>query len=124
MNGKCVANNRSIGYLGEDIACNFLLKCGYKILGRNIYFSTGEIDIVALDDDCLVFVEVKLRSNCKYGGSICAISDKKITNLRDLAFRYLEDNCGFLKNSFRIDAILIDIHTKNSGCINHFKNIR
>jgi putative endonuclease len=43
----------------EDIACEYLTNLGYRILHRNFYCRGGEIDIIALDGDVLVFVEVK-----------------------------------------------------------------
>jgi putative endonuclease len=43
----------------EDIACEYLTSLGYRILHRNFYCRGGEIDIIALDGDVLVFVEVK-----------------------------------------------------------------
>ena len=52
------------GRLGEDAACRFLRKRGYKVLYRNFKGRTGgEIDIVCRDRDTLVFIEVKTREN-------------------------------------------------------------
>ena len=54
-----------IGKLGEDIACEYLVKNGYKIIDRNFRRPWGELDIVAkYRDGTLVFVEVKaMRKN-------------------------------------------------------------
>ena len=52
---------KRLGKLGEDIACELLLKSGYKILERNFTTKVGEIDIVAQDGNSLVLVEVKTR---------------------------------------------------------------
>lgn len=52
-------STREKGNLGEDRAVNFLLSQKYEILDRNYRIRTGEIDIVALKDDTVVFVEVK-----------------------------------------------------------------
>jgi Holliday junction resolvase-like predicted endonuclease len=55
-----MSNNITIGQIGEELACAYLLKNKYKIIDRNARYSWGEIDIVAQKKDgTLVFVEVK-----------------------------------------------------------------
>ena len=51
---------------GEDLAAEFLIKKGYKILERNFEASQGEIDIIAKDNKELVFVEVKTRTDMSF----------------------------------------------------------
>ena len=55
-----------LGKRGENIACKYLRLKGMRILLRNHRNSFGEIDIIALDDNCLCFIEVKTRrpSSC------------------------------------------------------------
>lgn len=55
-------NKQKVGGLGEDMACEFLMKHGYKILDRNYRKKWGEIDIIAKKDDIIHFVEVKTVS--------------------------------------------------------------
>jgi len=55
------------GRVGEQIAFQFLVKSGYKIIARNFRTKMGEIDLVALEDGCLVFVEVKARWSREFG---------------------------------------------------------
>lgn len=55
------------GKTGEDMATEYLLKKGYMIICRNFRCFQGEIDIVARDNDYLVFIEVKTRTSTKYG---------------------------------------------------------
>ena len=54
-----------LGRLGEDLAADYLEKNGYRIVRRNVRLSKNELDIIAEDNDYLVFVEVKTRS-CLY----------------------------------------------------------
>ena len=55
-------SRHSLGWEGENIACEMLLKKGYQILHRNFRFRKAEIDIIAFKDEKIVFVEVKSRS--------------------------------------------------------------
>ncbi len=52
---------------GEEIACKYLKKHGYKVVEKNYRSRFGEIDIIAVDKDVLCFVEVKSRKNTDYG---------------------------------------------------------
>jgi putative endonuclease len=54
-------SSRAIGKKGEEIALKFLWNNGYRIIAKNVLFDKGEIDIIALKDDVLCFVEVKTR---------------------------------------------------------------
>ena len=58
---------KEIGIIGENIATEFLLKKGFQIIERNFLKPFGEIDIIAKDNNYLVFIEVKTRKNSNYG---------------------------------------------------------
>ena len=55
------------GDKGELIASDFLTGQGYRILDRNFQTKFGELDLIAMDGDCLCFIEVKLRDNVESG---------------------------------------------------------
>lgn len=59
--GREKENHREIGTVYENKAVLFLQEKGFQILERNFYTRFGEIDIIAMDRDYLVFVEVKYR---------------------------------------------------------------
>src|SRR5437870_61274 len=59
---------------GEEAACAHLEALGYRILTRNYRCRQGEIDIIALDGEVLVFVEVKTRSPSAYGSPRDAVT--------------------------------------------------
>ena len=79
---NCIVNNglseaskaQLVGKTGEEIAEIYLIKNGYKILERNFSCRQGEIDIIARDIKEIVFVEVKTRTNKKYGEPIDSIT--------------------------------------------------
>ena len=99
-------DRRVLGRQGEDLAAEHLRKAGYRILDRNVRSRLGEIDIVALDGVCIVFVEVRKRRSDAYGGAAASITGAKRARLIAAAQIYLttlrrEPPCRF-------DAVLID----------------
>ena len=61
------SDKKILGAFGEDAACRYLKRRGYKIEGRNYACRFGEVDIIARDRKHIVFVEVKLRKNAGHG---------------------------------------------------------
>ena len=111
-----------IGKLGENLAVQYLEKMGYKILERNFECRQGEIDIIALDKEELVFVEVKTRKSFIYGMPIEAVSDIKQKHLFKAIEYYLYKRN--LENEFiRIDVIEVYLY-KHRYKINYIKQIK
>lgn len=95
-----------MGDLAEERAVIFLKEKGYDVLDRNFCSRYGEIDIVALDREVVVFVEVKAKSGQGFGDPGEMITPKKIQKITKTAESYLSDK-NFLDCMWRIDAILI-----------------
>jgi putative endonuclease len=98
-----------LGKRGENLACQFLRKNGYKILYRNFRGRTGgEIDVVCRDRDTLVFVEVKTRSGENFGRPFEAINrdQRKRISRGGLAWLRLLDDPDIL---FRFDVVEVII---------------
>lgn len=91
--------------LGEDSAVNFLLNKGYKILERNFRKGYGEIDIIATHNNILVFIEVKTRSQTRFGTPFEAITRSKLKILIRGANYYKYVLHPELPDDIRIDAI-------------------
>lgn len=108
--------------LGEKLAADFLLKNGYKILEKNFRKGWGEIDIVAVDGDTLVFVEVKTKTSNKFGTPFEAITSFKIKALERTAMLYKKLHPK-LSDALRIDAVSVMIENGNSPKIELIKNI-
>lgn len=70
-------NKRSIGKEKEALAARFLQRQGVKILEQNFSCKLGEIDLIGLDGEYLVFVEVKYRSKDTFGYPEESVSKKK-----------------------------------------------
>ena len=56
---KTITEKRKLGNLGEDLACRFLMKHDFEVIGRNYLKKCGEIDIIAQKEGTLHFIEVK-----------------------------------------------------------------
>ncbi len=93
-----------VGYVGEGIAANFLRKKGYRILERNFKARYGEIDIIAIDKDTLVFVEVKTRTGTQFGTPEEAITPWKLREVAKTAEFYASLHPE-LPQGLRIDVV-------------------
>lgn len=113
-------STKQTGDYGENLACDFLKKLGYKILERNFRIRGGEIDIVAQDNDGLVFVEVKTRHTHEYGDPAEAVTPWKIKFLIRASQFYLLKH-KLENDQYRLDVVTIDF-TKGEK-VEHFKNI-
>jgi putative endonuclease len=108
------------GEKAEEQACRHLRKLGYKIVARNWHSFFGEIDIIARDDDTLVFIEVKSRHSLSYGSpeeSLTPEKQKRIIATACIYLNQIEDqvpvrfdfvsihkgNVTLYQNAFQID---------------------
>ena len=115
-------SNTNVGNQGEDIACWYLKKQGYKILERNFRIRGGEIDIVAQDKDYLVFVEVKTRYSHEYGLPVESMTHWKIKHLLKTAMFYLQ-RVGWGDKPYRLDFVGVDYISSPEPEIELIKNI-
>lgn len=97
-----------IAVKGEDAAVEFLQKKGYRIIDRNFRRGYGEIDIIALKDRVLVFIEVKSRTSSKFGEPRESITYFKLKSLVKTAEFYKHTHSN-LPDAMRIDAIFVTI---------------
>ena len=77
------------GKVGENLACKYLKEHGYNIIHTNYRNKLGEIDIIAMDGACLVFVEVKSRLTKEFGDPLEAVNMKKQQKIRRVAQLFL-----------------------------------
>jgi putative endonuclease len=88
------------GERGEEAAARYLEEHGLRIVARNFRTRMGEIDLVAQDGDVLVFVEVRLREDARFGGAAASVGPAKQRRLAAAARLYLarlgrEPRCRF-----------------------------
>lgn len=89
---------KDFGDEGEEMAANYLVRNGFKIVGRNIKYKTGEIDIIARRGKDLHFFEVKTRGDSCLAGPLEAITEKKKGRIRRTAQIYLNDHINNFSN--------------------------
>lgn len=111
----------ALGAIGEDIAERYLKKKGYRIIDRNFRCRLGEIDIIALDGEALVFVEVKTRRNQNYGRPCEAVNTVKIRHILQTAACYAAVSPARY-GEIRIDVVEI-LFQGEKPYIHHIKNI-
>lgn len=113
-------DNRSTGFLGEDLASKALINKGFKILERNFSNKFGEIDIITKDQDVLVFVEVKAKKGTDFGLPEEMINAHKLQKIRRMAEVYMNG-----KNlPCRIDIVAITLSETNELLqLNHYENV-
>jgi putative endonuclease len=107
--------HRKRGTLGEEAAAEFLKQHGYEIIERNYFYQHGEIDIIAKENETLVFVEVKARSSAKFGAPEEFVTPKKQELLRRTAEGYmLERAIG--EADCRFDVVAVMMTDGNTEC--------
>ena len=100
-------SSREEGLRGEETAIKTLKRKGYKIVERNHRNRLGEIDIIAEEGGCLVFVEVKKRNTPSFGEAVCSIDERKKRHLVRAALFYLKTH-RCTDRRVRFDVIGID----------------
>lgn len=98
-----MSNRRSLGAEHEDRAADYLLALGYTIVTRRFKGGGGEVDIIAMDGDTLVFIEVKYRER---GAPEEAVGYTKVQRFNDAVEVYLQKTGTHLAQ-MRFDLVAV-----------------
>jgi putative endonuclease len=113
---------KSLGQRGEDAAARHLKRQGFRIIERGHDSPLGEIDIIAIDERTVVFVEVKTRTSGDAGHPTEAIDATKRRRMTQAALAYLKSK-RLLQNSARFDVVAITWPVDAcEPAIEHYKN--
>lgn len=113
---------KNLGIIGESVAANYLRSQHYKILDKNFRFKKyGEIDIIAQDNEYTCFIEVKTRTNNKFGTPSESVTKTKQQKIKLLAKIYLSNNNLFNTN-IRFDIVEVVLEKSNIYTINLIRN--
>lgn len=117
-------HNQKIGRIGESYAEKLLNSLGHQIIGKNFRSPHGEIDIITMHKETLIFVEVKTRTNDYFGSPQESIGYLKLQKIFKTALHFLNTANKTKASNWRIDAIAVKLN-KLLGAkdIKHFKNI-
>lgn len=110
-----------LGRKGEDVVVNYLKNINYNILDRNFSCRQGEIDVIALDGNYVVFVEIKSRTSMEYGLPSEAVTNTKIKHMMKTAEYYLYTR-NLENENIRFDVVEVYVKDKKYY-INHIKQI-
>ncbi|HHB91895.1 MAG TPA: YraN family protein [Thioploca sp.] len=97
---------QKLGQWAEEVAHVYLCKQGLQPIERNYRCKTGEIDLIMLDEETLIFIEVRYRKSQRYGGSLASIDMRKQQRILTTATIYLQSKK--LDQQCRFDVVLID----------------
>lgn len=100
-------NNTEIGRIGEEYVCSYLVKNGYEIVSRNYRIKGGEIDIIAVDTEYIVFVEVKSRNPHSPVSGFDAVTSRKEKLIINTAADFCMKNPNMLQPRFDIAEVII-----------------
>ena len=100
-------NKKELGDKGEDFAAEYYRKLGYEITARNYLCRGGEVDIIAEDDEYIIFVEVKSRSDNSLYSPAEAVDFKKQKRLTVAANKYLEETSAEKQPQFDVFEVYI-----------------
>ncbi len=114
-------SKQRLGRWGEKEAESYLVSKAYKIVDRNFHCEHGEIDLIAQEGECLVFVEVKTRRGTTFGFPEEAVNLKKQGHIKDSAEAYLQEK-DRENMDWRIDVIAILVGKKDEIHIEHFED--
>ena len=98
---------KQMGNTGEDMALEYLIQQGYRLVQRNFTCKAGEIDLIVQKDDMLVFAEVRSRTGTQYGEPSETVNRKKQDKLRKTAKYYLYCNPQLERYYCRFDVVSI-----------------
>ncbi|MCA6485072.1 MAG: YraN family protein [Chitinophagaceae bacterium] len=100
--------NKDTGNMGEELAVQALEERGFNILERNWHFKYWEVDIIASRENRLHFVEVKTRTNQKFGYPEESITRDKMQSLKNAAEAYQEKHPEWKYIQFDVAAITLN----------------
>ena len=102
-------SKKSIGKAGEEKAARYLIEKGYLLVARNWQTRSGEIDIIAVSNNVLVFAEVKTLPNGNADMLSHVLDGRKQKKIIETSKRFLANNRQYSKHYIRYDVIVVDM---------------
>ena len=117
-------HRQTFGRAGEDVAARFLESKGYRILARRYRTRVGEIDLVAMTGDLVVFIEVKTRRGTAYGLPEESVHPLKQARLSKVAAQFLSGHPSLDHGGLccRFDVVAIVWQEGRRPCLEHIED--
>ena len=116
-----MSDRLEIGRKGENIAATYLAQRGCVVLERNVRTAYGEIDLVVMKGESLVFVEVKTRTSKAFGYPETAITESKMLHMMNCAEHYLQQHPEY-NMPWQLDVISVELGKDDDYRITWFEN--
>lgn len=118
-----MSNSKQLsGQLAEDYAQRHLQQQGLRLLCRNWSCRSGELDLVMLDGDTVVFVEVRYRRHAAWGGALESVDLRKQQKLIKAAQLFLQKESRWARHPCRFDVVAIGAAASDAGKPNWIQN--
>jgi putative endonuclease len=114
-----MSHNQRIGKWGEETAADYLTQGGYEIVARNVRTPYGEIDVIAKQNDIIIFVEVKTRTSHTMGLPEESITSRKREHMLAAAGHYAAEH---KIDHWQIDVVAIEGKPGTKPVITYFEN--
>lgn len=108
------------GRKAENLALEYLQRQGLELLQRNWRCKMGELDLIMLDGDVLVFVEVRYRQHQSWGGAAASVDARKQEHLIQAAQTYLQKHPARSRHPCRFDVVAFEASTQANWIRNAF----
>ncbi|MCG4451940.1 YraN family protein [Pseudomonas sp. MMS21-TM103] len=116
------SSTQSSGKDAEELARLHLQQHGLKLLAQNWSCRRGELDLVMLDADTVVFVEVRYRRHSAWGGAVESVDARKRDKLTKAAMHFLQQESRWAKHPCRFDVIAINAEGNSTPRLNWIQN--
>lgn len=114
---------KRIGNMGETIAAEFLANKGYQLIDHHYHTRYGELDLVMMELDSVVFVEVKTRTSDSFGTPEESVTPEKLERLQNAALLWLQAHPE-VDDDWRMDVVSVKLtHDLRVENIEHFINV-
>ncbi|WP_172144138.1 MULTISPECIES: YraN family protein [Pseudomonas] len=116
------SSTQTSGKTAEELARLHLQQHGLKLLAQNWSCRRGELDLVMLDVDTVVFVEVRYRRHSAWGGAVESVDARKREKLTRAAMHFLQQESRWAKHPCRFDVIAINAEGNSTPRLNWIQN--
>ncbi len=114
-------DTRALGRRGEQIAAEYLLRRGVRIVARNVHMREAEIDLIGLEGTTLCFVEVRLRRSARFGSPAASVDARKRRRITRAARAWLASGRAPRYQVLRFDVVAIDA-SREPPRVEHYRD--